>query len=68
MDHLAKGDIQAAYSMGIDDHDLWSKDIYTSYDVPVFQYDCTVDKAAQDCRSPRSHPNEISPKPLKLKS
>jgi len=51
MDHLAKGDIQAAYSMGIDDHDLWSKDIYTSYDVPVFQYDCTVDKAAQDCDS-----------------
>eukprot|EP00439_Symbiodinium_sp_Y106_P036293 s4762_g4.t1 len=51
MDHLAKGDIQAAYSMGIDDHDLWSKDIYTSYAVPVFQYDCTVDKAAQDCDS-----------------
>ncbi|OLP76538.1 hypothetical protein AK812_SmicGene43516 [Symbiodinium microadriaticum] len=51
MDHLAKGDIQAAYSMGIDDHDLWSKDIYTNYGVPVFQYDCTVDKAAQDCDS-----------------
>ncbi|CAE6938920.1 unnamed protein product [Symbiodinium sp. CCMP2456] len=51
MDHLAKGDIQAAYSMGIDDHDLWSKDVYMTYDVPVFQYDCTVDKPAQDCDS-----------------
>ncbi|CAE7203413.1 unnamed protein product [Symbiodinium sp. CCMP2592] len=49
MDHLAKGDIKAAYSMGISHHDGWSKDISTNYDVPVFQYDCTVAKTAQDC-------------------
>ena len=35
--------------MGVEHHDKWSSDIYDSFHVPVYQYDCTVSKPAQDC-------------------
>ena len=49
VDHMARGDIKAAYSMGVEGHDRWSEDVHEGFGVPVFQYDCTVEKAAQDC-------------------
>jgi len=49
VDHMAPGDVKAAYSMGVEGHDRWSEDVHESFGVPVFQYDCTVEKAAQDC-------------------
>ena len=48
-DLRAHGVVQAAYSMGVEGHDRWSEDVHEGFGVPAFQYDCTVEKAAQDC-------------------
>lgn len=47
MDHL--GDVQAAYSMGVEKHDKWSADVQEALKVPVYQMDCTVPTPAQGC-------------------
>ena len=49
VDNMKNGTLLAAYSMGVERHDKWSSDIYESFHIPVYQYDCTVSKAAQDC-------------------
>jgi len=49
MDNMKNGTLLAAYSMGVEQHDKWSSDIYESFHIPVYQYDCTVSKPAQDC-------------------
>jgi len=49
MDHMEKGDLRAAYSMGVSDHDKWSSDVFTKFNIPVYQYDCTVAAPAEDC-------------------
>ena len=47
MDHL-RG-ISAAYSVGVEHHDEWSLQVQEVLQVPVYQLDCTVDRAAQNC-------------------
>lgn len=49
MDHMAHPDIRAAYSMGIEKHDLWSVHVHENFQVPIYQYDCTVSKPAAVC-------------------
>ena len=49
MDNMKNGSLLAAYSMGVQHHDQWSSDIYDSFHIPVYQYDCTVSRPAQDC-------------------
>jgi len=49
MDSLNASSLQAAYSMGVQKHDKFSLDVYKAFDVPVFQYDCTVSHPAQIC-------------------
>ena len=46
---MKNGSLLAAYSMGVQHHDKWSSDIYDSFHIPVYQYDCTVSRPAQDC-------------------
>ena len=41
--------MRAAYSMGVSDHDKWSSDVFTKFNIPVYQYDCTVAAPAEDC-------------------
>eukprot|EP00435_Cladocopium_sp_Y103_P065646 s45_g27.t1 len=38
-----------AYSMGVEHHDQWSMDVYKTFHIPIFQYDCTVSGPAQNC-------------------
>ena len=49
MDNMKNGTLLAAYSMGVERYDKWSSDIYDSFHIPVYQYDCTVSKPAQAC-------------------
>ena len=49
MDHMEKSDLRAAYSMGVSHHDKWSSDVFTKFNIPVYQYDCTVAAPAEDC-------------------
>lgn len=49
MDHLEKSELQGAYSMGVEHHDQWSLDVYKTFQIPIFQYDCTVSGPAQNC-------------------
>ena len=49
MDNMKNGSLLAAYSMGIEHHDKWSSDIYDSFHIPVYQYDCTVSRPPQGC-------------------
>ena len=49
MDHMENGDLRAAYSMGVSDHDKWSSDVFTRFNIPVYQYDCTVAAPAEAC-------------------
>jgi len=49
MDGLERGKIRAAYSMGIEHHDVFSHDIYDLLKVPVHQFDCTVQGPAMNC-------------------
>jgi len=49
MDGLERGKIRAAYSMGIEFHDAFSHDIYNLLNVPVHQFDCTVERPAMNC-------------------
>ncbi len=49
MDNMKSGTLLAAYSMGVEHHDKWSKDIYKSFHIPVYQYDCTLSTPPQDC-------------------
>ena len=49
MDSLNASDLKAAYSMGVQKHDQFSLDVYKAFNVPVFQYDCTVSHPAQIC-------------------
>ncbi|CAE7211532.1 AMY1.6 [Symbiodinium natans] len=46
---MLHGDVQGAYSMGVEMHDLWSEHVFEMYGAPVFQYDCTVDRPAMAC-------------------
>ncbi|CAE7689596.1 AMY1.6 [Symbiodinium pilosum] len=49
VDHMEPEDIRAAYSMGIEHHDMWSMHIHDNFGVPIYQYDCTVDEPAAVC-------------------
>lgn len=57
MDGLERGKIRAAYSMGIEFHDVFSQDIYNLLKVPVHQFDCTVERPAMNCEE--CHFNKI---------
>jgi hypothetical protein len=48
-DHVRPGKIKAAYSVGVQQHDKFSLDLYNWLHVPVHQLDCTVDIPAQNC-------------------
>mmetsp|Transcript_106190 Transcript_106190/g.193211 ORF Transcript_106190/g.193211 Transcript_106190/m.193211 type:complete len:337 (-) Transcript_106190:55-1065(-) len=50
MDSLKPGTIKAAYSLGVRDHDQWSVDVAADLEVPVNQFDCTVQKTANQCK------------------
>jgi len=56
MDNLDRGNIKAAYSFGVERHDQWSIDLYNLLKVPVYQFDCTVSKQAQECPACRFFP------------
>jgi hypothetical protein len=47
MDGLQKGAVRAAYSLGVEHHDQWSEDVAKTLDIPVNQFDCTVE--GSDC-------------------
>jgi len=49
MDNMPSGSVRAAYSMGIEQHDLWSRHVQRAFHVPVYQFDCTVDRPATLC-------------------
>lgn len=50
MDGIQPGQLAAAYSMGVEQHDQWSEDVATWLKVPVHQFDCTVDSSScQTC-------------------
>lgn len=49
MDSLTDGHVKAAYSMGVEQHDKWSDDVYKLLKVPVNQFDCTVSGPANKC-------------------
>lgn len=48
-DNMTNKDIKAAFSMGVEHHDKWSEDIYALLNIPVHQFDCTVDGPANPC-------------------
>jgi len=43
--------VKAAYSMGVEHHDKWSNDVSTRMSIPVYQFDCTVDRAPEVCHN-----------------
>lgn len=45
VDDLSKGSISAAFSMGVSDDDSWGVQVNKKFDVPVYQFDCTVSQA-----------------------
>jgi hypothetical protein len=49
MDGMRGGQIRAAYSMGIENHDLFSEHVHYRLKVPIHQVDCTVSKPAAVC-------------------
>jgi len=49
MDGMRGGQIRAAYSMGIEQHDLFSAHVYYRLKVPIHQLDCTVPRPAKGC-------------------
>jgi hypothetical protein len=49
LDGLERGKLRAAYSMGIEFHDVFSEDIYDLFKVPVHQFDCSVKQPAMNC-------------------
>mmetsp|Transcript_94495 Transcript_94495/g.225199 ORF Transcript_94495/g.225199 Transcript_94495/m.225199 type:complete len:315 (+) Transcript_94495:83-1027(+) len=49
VDNMKNGSLLAAYSIGIEEHDQWSLDIFKTFQIPLYQYDCTVSKPAQSC-------------------
>lgn len=62
MDSLNESSLQAAYSMGVQKHDKFSLDVYKNFDIPVFQYDCTVSHPAQICDKCKFFPACLSSK------
>ena len=62
MDSLNASDLKAAYSMGVQKHDQFSLDVYKAFNVPVFQYDCTVSHPAQICDKCQFFPACLSSK------
>lgn len=49
-EHFKEQPLLGAYSMGIANHDKLSHDINNLTNAPVFQFDCTVDGPAQNCK------------------
>jgi len=49
LDNLQGSQVKAAYSLGVEAHDQWSLDIYKVTQMPIHQFDCTVDDPAQPC-------------------
>lgn len=49
MDGLQNGSFNAAYSLGVEQHDKWSSDVQNMLGVEVNQFDCTVDTSK--CRT-----------------
>lgn len=53
MDGLKKGSVSAAYSLGVEHHDQWSRDVVQNLGVTVHQFDCTV--TGSDCEGCKFH-------------
>ena len=50
MDSLQPSTLRAAYSMGVEQHDQWSLDVFNAFNIPIFQYDCTVSTPSASLR------------------
>lgn len=52
MDGLKQGSVSAAYSLGVEHHDLWSEDVTKHLGITVNQFDCTVNSGSncQACK------------------
>ena len=64
MDSLQPSTLRAAYSMGVEQHDQWSLDVFNAFNIPIFQYDCTVSTPAQACDKCQFFPACMSSKEL----
>ena len=64
MDSLQPSTLRAAYSMGVEQHDQWSLDVFNAFNIPIFQYDCTVSNPAQACDKCQFFPACMSSKEL----
>ena len=64
MDSLQPSTLRAAYSMGVEQHDQWSLDVFSAFNIPIFQYDCTVSTPAQTCEKCQFFPACMSSKEL----
>eukprot|EP00435_Cladocopium_sp_Y103_P023003 s76_g5.t1 len=64
MDSLQPSTLRAAYSMGVEQHDQWSLDVFKAFNIPIFQYDCTVSHPAQTCEKCQFFPACLSSKGL----
>lgn len=49
MTGLRNGSVSAAYSIGVNDHDQWTRDVALRLGVPVNEFDCTINHGV-DCQ------------------
>lgn len=46
---------RAAYTMGVEPLDRWSKDFFSAFATPVHQFDCTMEGPAANCKDCHFH-------------
>eukprot|EP00435_Cladocopium_sp_Y103_P003406 s6634_g1.t1 len=62
LDSLRPSTLRAAYSMGVEQHDQWSLDVFKAFNIPIFQNDCAVSHPAQTCEKYQFFPTCLSSK------